>query len=41
MRTRIHYAWVVAIVTFVVLLITAGVRATPGVLMVPLETEFH
>ena len=37
---RFHYAWVVALVTFTVLLITAGVRATPGVLMVPLEAEF-
>jgi MFS family permease len=37
---RFHYAWVVAAVTFVILLITAGVRATPGILMVPLEGEF-
>lgn len=37
---RVHYAWIVAGVTFVVLLVTAGVRATPGVLMVPLESEF-
>jgi sugar phosphate permease len=37
---RLHYAWVVAGVTFLVLLITAGVRATPGILMVPLEGEF-
>lgn len=37
---RLHYAWVVAGVTFVVLLVTAGVRATPGVLMVSLEGEF-
>jgi len=37
---RAHYAWVVAAVTFLVLLITAGIRATPGVLMVPLEAEF-
>src|SRR3954462_195766 len=37
---RVHYAWIVAAVTFVVLLVTAGIRATPGVLMVPLETEF-
>ncbi len=37
---RLHYAWVVALVTFVVLLITAGVRATPGLFMVPLESEF-
>jgi sugar phosphate permease len=40
MRFRVHYAWIVAAVTFVVLLITAGVRATPGLLMVPLEAEF-
>jgi predicted MFS family arabinose efflux permease len=38
---RVHYAWVVALVTFVVLLVTAGIRATPGILIVPLETEFH
>src|SRR4051812_45499574 len=40
-RGRIHYAWIIAPVTFVVLLVTAGIRATPGVLIVPLETEFH
>ena len=39
-RKPIHYAWIVAGVTFIVLLMTAGVRATPGVLMVPLENEF-
>jgi sugar phosphate permease len=38
--SRLHYAWIVAGATFVVLLVTAGIRATPGVLMVPLETEF-
>ena len=36
-RAALHYAWVVAAVTFVVLLLTAGVRAAPGVLIVPLE----
>jgi len=36
----LHYAWIVAGVTFLVLIVTAGVRATPGVLMVPLEAEF-
>src|SRR5919197_4380119 len=40
MRQRLHYGWVVALVTFVILLVSAGVRATPGVLMVSLETEF-
>src|SRR3954447_25736098 len=37
---RVHYAWVIAAVTFVILLVTAGIRAVPGVLMIPLETEF-
>src|SRR6185503_13708444 len=39
-RRSLHYAWIVASVTFVILLVTAGVRATPGVLMVALEGEF-
>jgi len=38
--TRFHYAWVVAATTFVVLLVSAGVRAVPAVLMLPLEQEF-
>ncbi len=37
---RLHYAWIIALVTFVVLIVTAGIRATPGILIVPLETEF-
>jgi hypothetical protein len=43
MRTpsKLHYAWIIAAVTFVVLLLTAGIRAAPGVLIVPLEQEFH
>ena len=40
LSASIHYAWVVAAVTFLVLLVTAGIRATPGVLLVPLEQEF-
>ena len=39
--SRIHYAWVIVAVTFVVALVTAGVRAAPGVLIVPFEQEFH
>jgi predicted MFS family arabinose efflux permease len=39
-RPKFHYGWVIAALTFVILLVTAGVRATPGVLMVPLESEF-
>lgn len=37
----LHYGWIVAGLTFVVILVTAGVRAAPGVLIVPLEDEFH
>jgi MFS family permease len=36
---RLHSGWIVALVTFVVLLTTAGIRATPGILIVPLEGE--
>ena len=38
--SRVHYAWVVAAVIFLVLLTAAGVRSTPGVLLVPLEQQF-
>ena len=37
---RIHYAWVVAVVTFIALMGAAGFRATPSVLIVPLQNEF-
>ena len=40
-QSRWHYAWVIVAVTFAVAVVTAGVRATPGVLIVPLEEEFH
>ena len=39
-RRKLHYAWIVAAVTFLVLIVSAGVRATPSILMLPLETEF-
>ncbi len=39
-RTGIHPAWPVAAVAFVALVGSAGFRAAPGVLMVPLEQEF-
>ena len=40
-KQKLHYAWIVAAVTFLILLITAGIRATPSILIVPLEQEFH
>jgi len=38
---KFHYGWIVVGVTCVALLTAAGVRSTPGILMVPLEQEFH
>lgn len=37
---RLHYAWVVAGVTLLVLAASAGMRAAPGVLLLPLQREF-
>ncbi|MGN6650927.1 MFS transporter [Trinickia sp.] len=39
MNGRAHYGWVVAAVVFLVLLAAAGTRATPSVLMLPLEHQ--
>jgi MFS family permease len=38
--SRLHYGWIVAGVTFLALLAAAGVRSSPGVFIVPIETEF-
>ena len=40
LNNRFHYAWVVAAATFVVLVTAAGIRATPSVLILPLQHEF-
>ena len=39
-RGGIHYAWYVVAVTFVVVLISAGIRTLPAVVIVPIESEF-
>ena len=38
---KLHYAWIVAGVTFVTLLAAAGARATPGVMLLPFGNEFQ
>jgi MFS family permease len=38
---RLHYAWIVAAVTFLALLVAAGARATPGVMLLPVGNEFQ
>src|SRR6202166_2028720 len=39
-RNRFHYAWIAIAVTFLIMLVTAGIRSTPSVMMVPLERGF-
>jgi predicted MFS family arabinose efflux permease len=39
-RRNIHYGWVVAAVTFLTMLVTAGAVGAPGVLILPLQQEF-
>jgi sugar phosphate permease len=36
---RLHYAWIVAATMFIAMLVAAGVRSAPGVLIVPLEQD--
>src|SRR5215831_7810208 len=38
---KLHYAWVIAAVTFLTLLRAARIRARAGILVTPLEREFH
>jgi sugar phosphate permease len=44
MRTKrvspIYYGWVVVLIAFVTLLVSAGIRSMPSILMLPLESEF-
>ncbi|AOH87180.1 MFS transporter (plasmid) [Sphingomonas panacis] len=37
---KIHYAWVIASVTFLTMIVTAGAIGAPGVLIGPLQAEF-
>jgi sugar phosphate permease len=37
----IHYGWFVAVLAFVTLLVGAGIRSTPGVLMIPMEHDLN
>ena len=37
---RVHYAWVALIVAFTITLGAVGVRAAPGVIIVPLQQAF-
>jgi predicted MFS family arabinose efflux permease len=39
-RSRVHYAWIVLAVVFSAILAGVGVRAAPGVMIVPLQRSF-
>jgi len=39
-RRRVHYGWIIAGVTFLTMLVTAGAVGAPGVLILPLQKEF-
>lgn len=39
-RRGVHYGWIVAAVTFLTMLVTAGAVGAPGVLIGPLQKEF-
>lgn len=36
-----HYGWIIVSITFITILIVAGIRSTTGVLIIPLEQEFE
>ncbi|MDN3954666.1 MFS transporter [Sporolactobacillus laevolacticus] len=37
---KLYYGWVVVLVTFITLLVSAGVRSMPSILIVPFQQEF-
>ncbi|WP_438445380.1 MFS transporter [Gorillibacterium sp. sgz5001074] len=39
-QPRLFYGWLVILITFGVLLVSAGIRSMPSILMTPLEEEF-
>ncbi|WP_323958369.1 MFS transporter [Brevibacillus composti] len=39
-KAGMHYGWVVVAITFATLLISAGIRSMPSILMLPFEEEF-
>jgi len=39
-KLKWHYGWVVVAITFATLVVSAGVRSMPGILMLPLADEF-
>ncbi|SDW07273.1 MFS transporter [Paenibacillus sp. CF384] len=38
--TSWHYSWIVVLIAFITLLVSAGIRSMPSILMVPFEQEY-
>jgi len=38
---KLHYGWIIVVITFLSLMISSGIRTAPGVLIKPLEAQFH
>ncbi|MFE5321044.1 MFS transporter [Paenibacillus sp. NPDC056579] len=39
-KSKLYYGWIVVLITFVTLLVSAGIRSMPSILMLPFEKEF-
>ncbi len=39
-KSKIYYGWIIVLLTFATLLVSAGIRSLPSVLLVPFEHEF-
>src|SRR5258706_512205 len=37
---RLHYSWIILVITFLTMLVAAGMRSMPGIMMMPLEKAF-
>ncbi|MEQ4481367.1 MFS transporter [Cohnella silvisoli] len=37
---KLYYGWIIVLITFITLLVSAGIRSMPSILMLPLENEF-
>ncbi|ANY65975.1 MFS transporter [Paenibacillus sp. BIHB 4019] len=40
-KSRFYYGWIIVLLTFATLLVSAGIRSLPSILLVPFQNEFH
>ncbi|WP_419875838.1 hypothetical protein [Candidatus Pristimantibacillus sp. PTI5] len=39
-KSRFYYGWVIVLLTFATLLVSAGIRSLPSILLIPFQDEF-